>query len=156
MLKSENTTHSLIDITPEGALERILFSFPKQAPEILKNRFRLLRLVCTVPNAFKQDPNDISIWRPLFGPIRDYPLAVCDSRTVSEDDLVESDYIYPNFEGENFMVKANAAHRWYYMRDQGQNDALIITNYDSESGCRKISCLLSGPIHCCNSSASLD
>lgn len=77
------------------------------------------------------------MWHPLFGPILDYPLAVCDSSTVSEDDLVESDYIYPNFEGENYIVKANEAHRWYYMKEQDQDDILIITNYDSETGNRK-------------------
>lgn len=77
-----------------------------------------------------------SIWQPLFGPIRDYPLAVCDSRSVTEEDLVESDYIYQNLESENFMVRANKAHRWYYMKDQSQDDVLIITNFDSKTGRR--------------------
>lgn len=132
-----NVIHNQTDITPEGAENRVQFSFPDQAEEIMKNRFRLLRSTTYSASLIMIELMICSIWHPLFGPILDYPLAVCDSRTVAEEDLVESDYIYPNFEGENFMVKASEAHRWYYMKEQDQDDVLIITNYDSETGKRK-------------------
>jgi len=79
----------------------------------------------------------VSVWHPLFGPIEDYPLAVCDSRTVSESDLVESDFIYPNFESETFCVSFSPSHKWFYMKDQGRNDILVLSNFDSETGLRK-------------------
>lgn len=79
----------------------------------------------------------ISVWHPLFGPVEDYPLAVCDSRTVAESDLVESDFITPNFEGETFCVSFNPSHKWYYMKDQGRQDVLVLSNFDSETGLRK-------------------
>lgn len=74
-----------------------------------------------------------SVWHPLFSPIEDYPLALCDSRTVSDDDLVPCDYVLPNFESESYCVKFNANHRWYYKSDQTENDVLLILNCDSKT-----------------------
>lgn len=78
-----------------------------------------------------------SLWHPLFGPIRDYPLAVCDSRTVLDSDLVESDFIYPNLESETYAVLYNPSHRWYFMKDQCSDDLLMITNFDSKTNTRR-------------------
>ena len=79
------------------------------------------------------------MWRPLFGPLQDYPLAVCDSRTVHANDLIKSDYVYPNFESESFVVKHSPVHRWYYLGDQNRDEILLITNYDSKLGLRTAS-----------------
>ncbi|KAJ5090975.1 hypothetical protein N7532_009659 [Penicillium argentinense] len=49
-------------------------------------------------------------------------------------DLVESDYIYPNFVSESLLVKYSPCHRWHYLSDQGEDELLIITNFDSKSG----------------------
>jgi len=49
---------------------------------------------------------------------------------------MESDYVLPNFESETFVVLYNPAHRWYYMKDQGQDDVLLIINFDSERDIR--------------------
>jgi hypothetical protein len=43
----------------------------------------------------------INLWRPILDePLRDAPLAVCDSRTVESDDLVPSDLVYRERVGE--------------------------------------------------------
>jgi hypothetical protein len=44
----------------------------------------------------------INLWRPIRGPLRDAPLAMCDGRTVAPDDLVASDLIYPSRRGETY------------------------------------------------------
>src|SRR6201995_6026142 len=36
----------------------------------------------------------INVWRPIRGPLRDAPLAMCDARSVSPGDLVPLDLIY--------------------------------------------------------------
>jgi len=64
----------------------------------------------------------------------DYPLALCDSQTVDDDDLVAYDYVLPNFDSESYLAKFNPNHRWYYKSDQTENDLLIIMNCDSKSG----------------------
>ncbi|KAI8660069.1 Amidase domain-containing protein [Fusarium keratoplasticum] len=102
------------DVSPAGAEARIRFSFPNDAEKILRG----------------------SLWRPLFSPLQDCPLALCDSRTVEEDELVESDYVYPNFVSESLMVKHSPRHKWFYLPEQRKDELLIITNYDSASGRR--------------------
>jgi hypothetical protein len=51
---------------------------PDEAEELLQGRVQV-----------------INLWRPIRGPLRDSPLAVCDVTTVAADDLVASDLIYP-------------------------------------------------------------
>mgnify|MGYP000403231009 CR=1 FL=1 len=51
-----------------------------------------------------------------IGPLRDTPLAMCDGTTVAPDDLVASDLIYPNRNGETYSVTYHPAHRWFYFR----------------------------------------
>lgn len=75
-----------------------------------------------------------SVWRPIFGPVQDYPLAVCDSRSVQEEDLMESDHVYPDFESETYVGLYNDNHRWFYLKDQRKDEVLLITNYDSRTG----------------------
>ncbi len=81
-----------------------------------------------------------SIWRPLIeGPLLDCPLAVCDSRTVDDDDLVATDLIYPRYEGEHYRVKYNKNHNWYYWSGQTKDEVILILNYDSKENIREYS-----------------
>ncbi|KAF5608112.1 uncharacterized protein FSUBG_4936 [Fusarium subglutinans] len=66
-----------------------------------------------------------------ISPLRDYPLALCDARSVVDSDLVESDYIYPDFVSESFLLKHSPDHKWFYLSDQSKDELLVITNYDS-------------------------
>ncbi|KAG9229299.1 amidase signature domain-containing protein [Amylocarpus encephaloides] len=108
-----------IDMTPKSSRDRALQQFPELGDKILKGRIRIM-----------------SVWRPLFGPIDDYPLAVCDSETVAKEDLVESDHIFPDFQSETYCVLHNNRHRWYYLSGQTSDEVLLITNYDSETNKR--------------------
>lgn len=87
-----------------------------------------------------------SVWRPLFSPLEDSPLAVCDSRSVDTIDLLESDYIYPTFVCETLVVKYAPRHKWYYLSGQTKEEVLLMTNYDSGSDTRTSSCIFSDPI----------
>ncbi|KAL4912494.1 hypothetical protein BDW62DRAFT_194505 [Aspergillus aurantiobrunneus] len=40
-----------------------------------------------------------SIWRPINGPVKDRPLAVCDGRSVNPSKLLEADIIRENYTG---------------------------------------------------------
>lgn len=86
----------------------------------------------------------INVWRPITGPLRDHPLAVCDARTVSPADLVTSRSITRvNEEGLHtdhgelreyvtYSATWNPAHRWYYTADMMPNEVLLLKNYDSK------------------------
>jgi hypothetical protein len=75
----------------------------------------------------------INVWRPLIGPLRDSPLAMCDVRSVSPQDLVPSDLIYRDRVGETYSVKYNPAHRWYYVPEMERDEALLLKCYDSRT-----------------------
>ena len=76
-----------------------------------------------------------SVWRPLFGPLRDWPLGVCDYRSLDlENDLISSDNILPHKVAETYNVIYNEAHRWYYLKDQMPDEVLIFKSFDSKHG----------------------
>ena len=73
-----------------------------------------------------------SVWRPLK-PIKSWPLAICDSRTVRPSDLIPSDLVRRRFVGESFYARFNPEHRWYYLSDQRPDEVTMLKIYDSDS-----------------------
>jgi hypothetical protein len=74
----------------------------------------------------------VNLWRPILSePLRDAPLAVCDSRTVDADDLVPSDLVYRDRTGETYSVKYNPAHNWYYAPEMRLDEALLLKIADT-------------------------
>ena len=73
----------------------------------------------------------VNLWRPIRGPLRDAPLAVCDARSVAPEDLVPSDLVYRDRVGETYSVKFNPRHRWFYVPEMQPDEALLLKCYDS-------------------------
>lgn len=85
----------------------------------------------------------INVWRPITGPLRDHPLAVCDARTVTAEDLVTSVSIarvgadgmhsdYGDLHEYPIYTPAHSPnHRWYYAADLMPSEVLLFKNYDS-------------------------
>jgi hypothetical protein len=73
----------------------------------------------------------INLWRPIRGPLRDAPLAVCDARSVAPSDLVPADLVYQNRVGETYAVTFNPAHHWFYVPDMQPDEALLLKCFDS-------------------------
>ena len=76
----------------------------------------------------------INVWRPIRGPVLQKPLALCDARTVSPDDLVLSDLMHPGRKGEIYSLAPNPAHRWYYVPKMRTDEVLLIKCFDSDRG----------------------
>jgi hypothetical protein len=79
-----------------------------------------------------------SVWKPLFGPLNDWPLALCDASTVdAANDLVEVDHVYRMPDGksgrlvENYAVYHSQRHRWYYLSEQSPDEILVFRQVDS-------------------------
>jgi hypothetical protein len=102
------------DYTAESARLRVQQLLPAEAEALLARRY-----------AF------INLWRPLFGPILDTPLAVCDARSIAAQDLLKLDLIYPDRVGENYHFVPNAEHRWYYYSEMRDNEILLLKCMDS-------------------------
>ncbi len=103
-----------VDQTDLSGRNRVFEHLPQEANELVKGRVQV-----------------INLWRPIRGPLRDAPLAMCDGQSVEPGDLIASDLIYPNRSGETYSVKYNANHRWFYFPEMTADEALLLKCYDS-------------------------
>jgi hypothetical protein len=103
-----------VDHTEKSGPQRVRDFFGDEADALLRGRVQV-----------------INLWRPIRGPLRDAPLAVCDASTVAADDLVASDLVYRDRVGETYAVTFNPEHRWYYVPEMQPDEALLLKCYDS-------------------------
>lgn len=81
----------------------------------------------------------VNLWRPIVGPVRDNPLAVCDARSVAARDLVatdihhfgEGDLTVPRHSGQIYSLRHADGHRWFYASEMRPDEALLLKGYDS-------------------------
>ena len=81
----------------------------------------------------------INAWRPMHGPVRDIPLAICEAPSTSPADFVETDIehygeddlSHPRHRGQIFSVRYNPNHRWFYVRDMQADELLVFKCWDS-------------------------
>ncbi|KAG1847352.1 hypothetical protein DFJ58DRAFT_747055 [Suillus subalutaceus] len=105
-----------VDQTLTAAIGRIHKHLPpSEAPSLLRRHFQI-----------------INLWRPISHAAVDWPLALCDFRSVDfEKDLVPVGLIYPDREGETFGVKYNPNHQWKYMKAMTPEEFILIKISDS-------------------------
>lgn len=76
-----------------------------------------------------------SVWKPLRGPLDDWPLCVCDVSTVDvEADLVPSDQVFPQHVVENIQVHHDPNQKWYYLSKQRDDEIWIFCQSVGRSG----------------------
>jgi hypothetical protein len=106
-----------VDHTARSGPQRVRDLMGEEAEELLKGRVQV-----------------INMWRPIRRePLRDAPLAVCDSRTVAADDLVPSDLVYRERVGETYSVRYNPAHRWFYAPEMRRDEVLLLKIADTKT-----------------------
>lgn len=76
--------------------------------------------------------NVSSVWKPLQGPVRDWPLAICDATTQDDADLQEGDIVFSDRVIENYLLRSNPNQRWYYISDQMPDEAWVFLQSDTE------------------------
>jgi hypothetical protein len=103
-----------VDHTIRSGPQRVRDLLPDEAESLLRGRVQI-----------------INLWRPIRGPLRDSPLAVCDARTVRSEELVPSDLVYPDRVGETYSVTFDRQHRWFYVPEMSSEDVLLLKCYDS-------------------------
>ncbi|KZO90307.1 hypothetical protein CALVIDRAFT_569167 [Calocera viscosa TUFC12733] len=105
-----------VDQTPKAGAERVFLHLGEDAERLSKGRVQI-----------------VNVWRPIRGPIRDYPLAVADYRSLNpETDLQATDLRYPNRTGETYSIRYGDHQKWYYIKDQQPDDVLLLKCYESE------------------------
>ncbi len=102
------------DYTAASAPRRVRDLFGDQADDLLSRRV-----------AF------INVWRPIRHPAIDWPLALCDARTVAPGDLVATDIAYKDRVGEIYALTQAPRQRWSYAPAMQLDETLLIKCYDS-------------------------
>jgi len=104
-----------IDQTAASAAARLKLHLPDEVDTLLRGRYRI-----------------INVWRPINGVVESFPLAVADSATVRDKDLVGVEHRYPDRVGETAGVKHGERQKWWYWSGMGDEDRLLLQCFDSE------------------------
>jgi len=111
------------DYTDTSAAQRMRDFFGDEADARLKRRFAL-----------------VNVWRSMNEPIEQWPVALCDARSVNDDlmlTIVRSapHRAEPSFEydraSETRHASYDANHRWFYFPRMTRNEVLLFKNYDT-------------------------
>ncbi len=102
------------DYTEKSGPQRVRDLLGDEADALLRHRFAV-----------------VNVWRPIRGPLRDAPLAVCDARSVAPADFVATDLIYKDRVGETYAVRHSPNHRWLYVPEMRTDEVLLLKCYDS-------------------------
>jgi hypothetical protein len=106
-------TKTHVDQSYDGAELRLRWEFPEDADELVKRRYQI-----------------INIWRPIKTIVKD-PIAVADSKSVPDADLVGAVMVEDDFHGESWVVRHSPDHQWYYKNRMTPEDVLLIKCFDS-------------------------
>ena len=102
------------DYTEWSGPQRVRDLLPDEADELLRRRFAI-----------------VQVWRPIRHPVETFPLAICDARSISSEDLVVSERRYPNRVGQTYAITYNPEHRWYWLPRMRRDEALVFKVFDS-------------------------
>ncbi len=105
--------HVHTDYTPRSALSRLRREMGPRADTQLS---RFLQ---------------VNLWRPIRGPLRDAPLALCDGATVQAQDLRAVELRYPDRSGEIYYLMHRPEQRWHFASDMTVDEAWLFKNFDS-------------------------
>ena len=103
------------DYTEWSAPQRVRDILPDEADELLKRRFAI-----------------VQVWRPIRLPVETFPLAICDARSVSDDDLVISERRYQHRVGQTYAITFNPNHKWFWFPRMRRDEAIVFKVFDSE------------------------
>lgn len=76
----------------------------------------------------------VNVWRPLVDPVEDYPLALCDTRSLDRADLIDTVRRAPNHTGEIQLAVHSDAQHWFYYSAMRPPEVLLFKTFDSIDG----------------------
>ena len=74
----------------------------------------------------------VNVWRSIAGPVLTTPLALCDSTSVRDTDLVATERRAKDRVGELQLVTHNPDHRWFWFSAMTGAEAVLIKTFDSD------------------------
>ena len=100
-----------VDQTTASAIARVHRHLPaSEVPKLLERRFQI-----------------INLWRPIATPAVDWPLTLCDYRSINlKQEVIPVKLIFPDREGETLGVKYNENHKWKYLQGMTLEEFVLI------------------------------
>jgi hypothetical protein len=103
------------DYTLKSGPQRVRDLVPDEAEARLQKRFAI-----------------INVWRPIVGPLQQFPLALGDAESLHEEDILATDLIYPDRVGEIYSIAYNPAQRWFYFPEMRRDEVVLLKTFDSD------------------------
>lgn len=104
------------DFTDRSAPQRVRDLLPPDEAEArLKRRF-----------------TSINVWRPLTGPVKTDPIAICAWDSLDPKDLIVAERVYNDRVGGILNLAYNPAQRWTYFPDMERDEVILLKCFDSE------------------------
>ena len=110
------------DYTLKSGPQRVRDLVPDEADARLKKRFAI-----------------INVWRPIVGPLQQFPLALGDAESLRTEDVLATDLIYPDRVGEIYSIAYNPSQRWFYFPEMSRDEVVLIKTYDSNPAVARFS-----------------
>jgi glutathione S-transferase len=103
------------DYTDKSGPVRVQQLLPDEAETLLKSRV-----------AF------INVWKPIHNIVEERPLAMCDVTSSPPSDFFKLYLRYRDRVGENYVMRFNKEHKWWYFPKMNTEQAILLKTFDSE------------------------
>ncbi|KAI8632619.1 hypothetical protein F5Y19DRAFT_491279 [Xylariaceae sp. FL1651] len=100
-----------------GAIRRAHRHLGDDADKLLQGRFQV-----------------INVWRPLRGPVQEWPLATMDARSLAEDNVHPTNIFKHQYQlqGQTISITYSPDQKWYYLDQQQTNEVTFIKIWDNQ------------------------
>jgi glutathione S-transferase len=103
------------DYTAESGPVRVKQLLPEEAAALLEKRV-----------AF------INVWKPVHNVVEERPLCMADVESTPDSDFFKLHLRYRDRDGENYVMKHNAKHKWWYFPKMTPEQVILLKTYDSD------------------------
>jgi glutathione S-transferase len=102
------------DYTDESGPKRVQQLLPNEAEALLHRRL-----------AF------INVWKPIHNMVEERPLAMCDVTSSPPNDFFKLYLRYRDRVGENYVMRYNKEHKWWYFPKMKTDQVIMLKTFDS-------------------------
>ncbi|KAL6788103.1 methyltransferase [Trichoderma camerunense] len=116
--KEQPATMVHCDQSTKGALRRLEQNVPGDLQDVLKKRVVM-----------------INVWRPLRGPVVDWPLATMDYRSCDPDLIYPTDLLdkADGYRGQTVTFGHSDKQKWYYLDGHRTDEVTLIKIWDNKN-----------------------
>lgn len=129
--------HTLRTTSPAGGrpnvLEPAMVMHNDYTTASVPRRIRELLLAEMAARMLRHRVVQLTLWRPIRGPMQTKPLAVCDAASLKEHNCIRGELHYPDRISEFYAIAYDPEQRWYYFPDMQPGEALLFKGYDSDT-----------------------